>query len=166
MSCATCPSPSRRTGVFCSFGAGGLVCLSCKVARDGAAFIKTPVGKYSWEKCNQTNLPLLVADLAHFYQFSRRNPLPRLVGADVATTHAAPLEKLLAFAEKEASDYGFTPLEFSLVRLERAVDLDTRNVWLTLCIAYDMGNFLQDLMTYCEKANSGKDENGLLAVSL
>lgn len=152
MACVTCPAPTRRKGFFCSSGAKGRVCLSCKVARDGAAFLKMASSEpYVWEKCDTANLPQFVHYLALFYEFSRKNPLVQLVGAEVAKTHATAFEKLLAFAEKEARDYGFSLLEFSLVRMERAVDSDTRNLWLTLCVAFDMGNFLADLLEFAAK---------------
>ena len=139
--CSSCATPLRYA--FSQNG-GGFVCHSCKLRVAGAAFLDSPLS-YVWKDCNPLGQPIFVSYLGKLHVLSQKWPLAQIVGQLVAD-FAAPTHwhKLLAFAKEEHNAYGFSPIEFSLVRFERSVPEKARDFWLTLCVAYDLGNYLDD----------------------
>lgn len=68
--------------------------------------------------------------------------LPKLFGE-----RYAEFDSLLAFAREEQKSYGFqSDADFVCVRFERAVSTEVADFWLTLCVAFDFDNYLDDVL--------------------
>jgi hypothetical protein len=146
--CADCLATSPPIDiVYASFGASGLVCRACKVARDSTAFLNDPL-QYKWNDCNEQGKPFFVQRVGHFYDLSRKYKASVLIG-DIITKDPR-LEALMAFAETENKNYGgfYSPVELIRTRLERAVPLETLDFWLTLSIAFDTFNYFPQFVKH------------------
>jgi hypothetical protein len=98
-----------------------------------------------WSKCNPQGQPIFVSYLARL--LTHEDQLGQLFGAEIESNKRGYFDALLAFARKEQADYGFkSPEDFTLARFERAMEErpNAMDFWLMLCVAFDMGNYLDD----------------------
>lgn len=140
---------------------GTAYCHQCKVDRSASTVLENP-SLDKWDECASRGKPHFVSRLAAFFhcadKIRHQNALKfdtlssiccstcPIVGLAIARKHAKELQHLLTFAQDEWNNYRFSPIDFSLVRFERECDQKTRDFWLTLCCAFDMGNYLTDLI--------------------
>jgi hypothetical protein len=146
------------------FSTKGFVCLECKIKHATKELFESPL--CSWEKCDFYGKPYFVNGLGKFYLATKKHGLKKMLGVDTIRKYGIPhIEDLLKFAKTEWENYGFRPIEFALARFER-LDTSTKDVWLSLGVAYDMDNYLDDLKrtikttTQCLKVDSLRKESG------
>lgn len=140
------------TGPLIIFCAGNnFSCWKCKVNKNSAEFLTTPCKK--WLECDIGGQNYMVRCLGFFYLATKKHSIAELVGATIATGNEAYFKILISFAKQEYTDYGFSPIDFSTVRLMRHCKKQPESLdfWITLCVVYDMGNYMADLTDFDKK---------------
>ena len=121
------------------FCAPGWACFCCKVKRGEERSHKP----YIWDDCNPDGQLIFVGYLKRLLRFEAE--LPKLFGAQLFQREEQNISALLKFAREENRSYGFNSMrEFTLVRFERSTTSSVRDFFLTLCVAFDLGNYLSD----------------------
>jgi hypothetical protein len=145
-----------------------LVCQGCYALIKGQTLIANP-SAHLWKNCSPLFWHYFVNTLGRlvFYLKSRdevavtdqptakaglrmAKHLTAIFGPGIGTTFWKPhLQSLLKFAFEEDVSYGFDSIGFSQCRMERACSPETMDFWLTLCVTYDLDNYLMDLLKPC-----------------
>lgn len=136
--CKTCLSNPR-------FG-GSCYCSTCKIVECQRQMLENPY-KYKWNECNPLGMTYFVNNLKRLYLFCVNKPhvLKNLFGEQVVSDYYKHFNQLMRFADQEYKYYGFSPICFSHVRLEKDIDTITLDFWLTLCCCYDISNYITDI---------------------
>lgn len=149
--CPACVAQPGRPGRFEDGEHDALICRQCKVRLAATEVLADPYAD-TWADSNQEHLWYLVHTLRHFYWATLRyGGLGKVVGPTLARQFSERWDALLAFARDEDTDYGFSPIEFSLARFERAMKPSDLDFWLTASAAFDMRNYLYDLQEYARE---------------
>lgn len=130
------------------FCAPSWACFACKVKRgeEQSHTLQT------WDECSPHGQLIFVGYLKQLLQFETE--LSQLFGDQLFQREKDNFNALLNFAKEEDNYYGFGSMrEFTLVRFERSTTYLARDFFLTLCIAFDLGNYLNDYAR-CKKISN------------
>jgi hypothetical protein len=147
--CGCCRDPDLEAP-FCS-GAFHHVCLPCKVAQ-GASNLAAEDKQRQWSECNPQGQPYFVTMLGLLLPYEGQ--ITTLFGEDIVQNNRTRFDALFAFAHKES----FSDEDFALVRFERALKAapEAMDFWLSLCCAFDLGNYLEDYGKWSKREKGSK----------
>lgn len=159
--CKICSKKITR-GKFCI--PGGLACRECKISENGKQFLQDVFAE-KWSQCNALGKLYFIGSLQKLYRITIQNQISLidLLGSDIVKAHTEThLCKLLDFAKSEfENSTGDSMMDFVLVRFERHFRKDPKvlDFWLTLCIIFDMTNYLEDVSDQLKNANVVAESN-------
>ena len=140
---------------FCN---DGWSCFTCKVTLCQQKMLAT-TNMDSWLDCNNLGKYHFVKNLQTILHVCHLNKSIKicgeLFGSTLYETEKLKFIRLFEFAQKEEDEYRFSPIEFVCCRMERELDTQCLDFWLTLCCIFDVGNYADDYITMCKSQFCG-----------
>lgn len=136
----------------------GVGCKNCKI--EVCNDFEKDISKNRWVKCNPVGKPYFVLNLRNLLLYCDDNieldklkrlkhvqdNLVHVFGKRIYKSCGNKIQKFITFASEEEANYGFSPIEFSLCRFEREFTSSEKDWWLTLCVSFDLRNYIEDLI--------------------
>ena len=141
---------STMNYAFCT---PGWSCFSCKVKLCEQKMLSKVEKAHleSWSACNVFGKPHFVIQLhiiLHLLTCDKTKSIKdmwcELFGPTLYEEQKANFIRLFDFAQEEQNSFRFSPICFSLARMEKNLGLQCMDFWLTLCVVFDVGNYADD----------------------
>lgn len=113
--------------------------------------------EYTWHGSNPMYYDYLATNLGYLYRYSLKTCkkeqdvvdffIKILCKNKINTTEYEYMKKIVRFCIEEDNDYGFSPICFTVVRFERALETKMLDFIVTKCVEVDLRNYMLDNFT-------------------